>query len=204
LGNWLTFFVLGFLSVLSITNEFSNRTLRQNIINGLSRTDFFLAKLIYIISLSLTTTIIYAFFAFVIGWFHTENIFFSRITEGVEWIGRYFLMCLSFSTMGLFLGALFRKSGLSLFLFLIWTFFLEKILRYGIHYKFVKNETMHYYPMNATNDLIPPPVPKMLGQMMENNAFKLYLASQTAVIVVAVYIALFLAATYFLLKNKDL
>lgn len=204
LGNWLTFFVLGFLSVLTITNEFSNRTLRQNIINGLSRTDFFMAKVIYIIALSLFTTLIYAFFAFIIGWFHTDNIFFSRITEGGQWIGRYFLMCLSFSAIGLFLGMLLRKSGLSLFLYLTWTFFAEKIIRYGIHRQMVKNETMHYYPLNATNDLVPPPVPKMLNQMMENSSFKMYLEPQTAVIVVCVYLTLFLTLTYFLIKNKDL
>lgn len=204
LGNWLSFFVLGFLSVLTITNEFSNRTLRQNIINGLSRTDFFLAKLIYIIALSLFTTLVYVFFALIIGWFHTENIYFSRITEGGQWIGRYFLMCLSFSAIGLFLGMLLRKSGLSLFLYLTWTFFVEKIIRYGVHRSMIKNETMHYYPLNSTNDLVPPPVPKMLNQMMENSSFKMYLDPQTAVIVVSVYITLFLAITYFLVKNKDL
>ena len=36
-GNWMVFFVLGFLSVLMVTNEYNNRTLRQNIITGLDR-----------------------------------------------------------------------------------------------------------------------------------------------------------------------
>ena len=35
-GNWLSYFILGFLSVLTVTNEFSNRTLRQNIISSLT------------------------------------------------------------------------------------------------------------------------------------------------------------------------
>ena len=30
-GNWLTFFFMGFMGVLMVTNEYANKTLRQNI-----------------------------------------------------------------------------------------------------------------------------------------------------------------------------
>jgi hypothetical protein len=43
-GNWMVFFFLGFLGVLIITNEISYKTLRQNLITGMSREEYFLEK----------------------------------------------------------------------------------------------------------------------------------------------------------------
>ena len=45
-GNWVAYFSLGFISILNIMNEYSLKTLRQNIINGISR-----KKLLLIIKL---------------------------------------------------------------------------------------------------------------------------------------------------------
>jgi ABC-2 type transport system permease protein len=204
-GNWAAFFSIGFLSVLSITNEFEFKTLRQGVISGLSRQDVFLSKLLFIISLSAAATLIYTLLALLFGFITTETVYMSRVSEGLSWMGNFFMMCLGFSSFALFLGTMLRRSGISLFLFLTWEFFIEPILRYALHGKLVaKNETMHYYPMKAFNSLIPPPLPKMLNASVNGGEVKMILETNTAMIVSVVYIGLLLFGTYYLLKNRDL
>ena len=61
-GNWLTFFFMGFFAVLMITLEYSNRTLRQNIINGFTRVEFYKAKIYFVLAISFLATLYYAAF----------------------------------------------------------------------------------------------------------------------------------------------
>jgi ABC-2 type transport system permease protein len=204
-GNWAAFFSLGFLSVLSITNEYEYKTLRQGVISGLSRTDAFLSKVLFIVSLSALATVVYALLGLLFGALTTETIYASRVTEGLSWMGNYFVMCLGFSSFALFLGTLLRRSGVSLFLFLTWEFFIEPILRYAFHFRLIsKNESMHYYPMKAFNSLVPVPIPKMASGMVNNSEVSYVFNTNTAMIVAIVYIGLLLFGTYYLLKNRDL
>lgn len=204
-GNWAAFFSIGFLSVLSITNEFEFKTLRQSVISGLSRQDVFLSKLLFIVSLSVAATLIYTLFALLFGSITTETIYWSRVSEGFSWVGNFFMMCLGFSSFALFLGTLLRRSGVSLFLFLTWEFFIEPILRFALHNKLIaKNETMHYYPMKAFNSLIPVPLPKAASAMVNGGEVKMILDTNTAMVVAVFYIGLLFFGTYYLLKNKDL
>ena len=204
-GNWAAFFSIGFLSVLSITNEFEFKTLRQSVISGLSRTDVFLSKLLFIVSLSAAATLVYALLGLLFGSITTETIYWSRVSEGLSWMGNYFMMCLGFSSFALFLGTLLRRSGVSLFLLLTWEFFIEPILRFALHNKLIaQNETMHYYPMKAFNSLIPVPLPKAASAMVNGGELKMILDTNTAMVVATFYISLLLFGTYYLLKNRDL
>jgi ABC-2 type transport system permease protein len=204
-GNWAAFFSIGFLSVLSITNEFEFKTLRQSVISGLSRTDVFLSKVLFIISLSALATTIYALLALIFGSLTTETIYADRVTEGFSWMGNFFVMCLGFSSFALFVGTLLRRSGVSLFLFLTWEFFIEPIIRYAFHYRLIThNETMHYYPMKAFNSLVPVPIPGLAKKMVNDGDVSYILNTNTAMIVAIIYIGLLLFGTYYLLKNRDL
>jgi ABC-2 type transport system permease protein len=204
-GNWAAFFSLGFLSVLTITNEFEYKTLRQSVISGLSRTDAFLSKVLFIVSLSALATIVYALLALLFGALTTETIYASRVTEGFSWMGNFFVMCVGFSSFALFMGTLLRRSGVSLFLFLTWEFFIEPIIRYAFHFRLIaKNDTMHYYPMKAFNSLVPVPIPRMASGMVNGEGIKYIFDTNTAMIVSIVYIGLLLFGTYYLLKNRDL
>lgn len=204
IGNWLAFFFLGFLSVLSVTSEFKNRTLRQNIITGLSRKQVFLAKASFIIALSLMATIYYAICALAIGFFHTETIYMSKVTQEMDLVGRYFLMCLGYTSFGMLLGLLLRRTGLTLFLYLAYVMFIELILRWMVHMNIVSNKSMHFYPMNSVEDLVPIPISDMAKSFMSENNFDFFLSPTEAVISSCVYISLFLGICYYFLMRKDL
>jgi ABC-2 type transport system permease protein len=206
IGNWLMFFVVGFLAVQSIANETSFKTLRQNIISGLSRTDFFLSKFYALIVLNLAATLYYFLWAMIFGFTHTETVYASRIYENIDLVPRFFLMGMGYSALGLFFGVLFNRSILGLMLYFSYVMFLEKILRYLVLRRILGWNGMRYAPENAIDDLIPVPVPKMFNQMMRESGeeVRLFLTTFEAVAVAIPSICLLFLGAYYLLKKRDL
>lgn len=204
IGNWLCFFFLGFLSVLIITTEYSNRTLRQNIITGLSRKAFFLGKIYFILAICLGATLYYVLCVSLIGFFNTEVIYVSKVFQNIDYVWRYFLMCFGYMTIGFFLGLLIKRTGIALFLYLSYVMFLEAILRYGVHMKLFQHKSMHFYPMNAVEDLIPIPFTNQADFFLKQNGFELFLQPTEAILTTVVYIGLFLFLAYRFIMRADL
>jgi ABC-2 type transport system permease protein len=204
MGNWVAYFSLGFISILSITNEYSLKTLRQNIINGISRKNFYLSKIFFIGALCMAATVYYIILVFLFGIFNTETIYVSRIFENSDFIIRYFLMCFSFSSLGFLFGMFFRKSGISLFLYFAYTLFVERIIRYLVLEKILGSQYIGYMPANATNDLTPFPIPKGVKSMAGDASMKIFLNSAESLITATLFTILFLYLSYLALKNRDL
>ena len=203
-GNWLAYFIMGFIAVLTVTNEFSNRTLRQNIISGISRTDFFLSKTYFLIVIALMGTLYYAIVALLYGFFNTETIYASRIMENIDMIPRYFLMCLSFMSFGLMLGVLLRRTGIALFLYFAYIMFIERIIRYLILDRIFGKTAAMFGPMSATNDLTPFPIPKMIKGMAEESNMRIFLTPTESIITASLFMVLFFFIAYYQLKTRDL
>ena len=203
-GNWIVFFFLGFMGVLSITNEFSNKTLRQNIITGMSRREYFLGKITFVGAVSLAATLVYFLTGFFIGFYHSYSFELNDLAGNANYYFRYFLMCFGYMSFGLFLGTLFRRTGIAIFVFLAYGVFVEVILR-GLHvYFFGKTRTSLFYPLNAMEDLAPIPFKDLMEELINDWGFELFLSGNEAVITSSIFISLFLFGVYRILTKKDL
>ena len=203
-GCWLCFFFFGFLAIIAITTEYSYRTMRQNIITGLSRSQYFLGKFYLILAVSLLATAYYAFCALLIGYFNTPVVYWHKVVQDVAYIPRYFLMCFGYMSFGALLGFWAKRTGIALFLYLSYVMFLEAILRWGIHLQLWKHPSMHFYPMNAVEDLTPLPFTKMADEFLSNYGFSLFLSPAEAAITTIVYSSLFLWLSFRLVRRADL
>lgn len=203
-GNWLSYFILGFIAVLTVTNEFSNRTLRQNIISGISRTDFYLSKVYFLIVIAFLATFYYAIVALIYGILNTETIYAVKITENIDMIPRYWLMCLSFMSFGFMLGVLMRRTGIALFLYFAYVMFIERIIRYLIIGKFFGYTVALFAPINAANDLTPFPIPKVIKGMTDSAETRLFLTPTESTITALVFVIIFFMIAYWQLKTRDL
>jgi ABC-2 type transport system permease protein len=204
IGNWLVFFLVGFLAVQAISNETMNRTLRQNIISGLSRTDFFLSKLSFLTLINLGATLYYVLWVMIFGFASTETVYASKVYENVDISFRFFLMAMGYSSMGLFLGLLFSRSILGLFVYFSYNLFIERIIRWALIRKVLGYKAMLFMPANAMSDLVPFPVPKVLHSRDMGPEIQVYLTTNEAILTTLVYTALFLFGSYYLLKTRDL
>lgn len=203
-GNWLCYFIMGFIAVLTVTNEFSNRTLRQNIISGISRLDFYLSKVYFLFFIALSATVYYALVALSFGLGNTETLYMSKITENIDMIPRYLLMILTFMSFGFMLGVLLRRTGIALFLYFAYVMFIERIIRYLVLGQLFGKDIQGYAPINAANDLTPFPIPKIVTNMTESAELKLFLSPTQAVLTALVSTVVFLYVAYYMLKTRDL
>ena len=208
LGNWLSFFFLGFFGILLVTNEYSFKTLRQNIITGMSRKEFFVGKISFIAFVCLVVTLYYTLVSLAFGITHTETIYFTKVVQNIDYIFRYFLMCFSYTIFAFFIGTLTRRTGIALFLYLSYVMFIELFIRYAVHLKALSspNKTIHFYPMNATEDLVPFnfPMNNFAAGFTEKHNISVFLTSTEAIITTIFYTSIFMFLAYHIYQKRDL
>ena len=56
-SSWFSRFILAFVLIYHVSNEYAYRTVRQNVIDGLSRNDFIKGKLMLLVFLAVLATI---------------------------------------------------------------------------------------------------------------------------------------------------
>lgn len=126
-----------FLLIISITNEFSYKTHRQNIIDGLSRREFFLSKLSFASFLALLSAGLLLLLGLILGFSNSAVTSWEAITRNIFFIPVHAFQVLLFFLFAMFLALLIRKSGITVVLLLMYAWFLEPIAA-GI--------TEYYYP----------------------------------------------------------
>ncbi len=57
LASWFSLFILAFVLIFHITNEYAYKTVRQNIIDGYSRSDFFKSKFFMLLAIAILATL---------------------------------------------------------------------------------------------------------------------------------------------------
>ncbi|HNP19394.1 MAG TPA: hypothetical protein PKL31_13235 [Fulvivirga sp.] len=188
-------FFLAIVIILSVSNEFSYKTIRQNIIDGLSRVDFIKSKLATILLLSFGSAALVFFTCLITGLIYTPNLDYGDIFVGSEFVFAYFLDLFAFLIFTFFLTVLFKRSALTVFMLLLYRPIELTII--GLlpdNWDFIGD----YFPMQALTRLIEIPFPRYWFQEIQD-----YIAFD-AVAVVLVYIVLFVAAIHYKLKNSDL
>lgn len=204
-GSWFSFLFLGFIGVVIITSEVSNKTMRQNILTGMTRRSFYLGKLYVILTVGIWATLIYILSTILIGIFRTEAFKPEMIFEGHRWIIlRYFVMNMGYLSFGLFLGMILRRSGLAIFTYLAYIIFLEPMIRWAIHRNIYEHRSMNFYPMNAIEDLMPNPAFKVIDGFKNMTNFELLLSFREAALISVLSIGVFFLISYLNLIRKDM
>jgi ABC-type transport system involved in multi-copper enzyme maturation permease subunit len=150
----LFIFLPSVLVIMFITNEYTYKTHRQNIIDGWSRNNFMMSKLIDVVIVCLFATILYIITALVVGVINTGTTN-GNFWEGTKYIGLFFLQVFSQLSIALLIAFLVRKAFIALGIFLFYYFPLEPILvQLG---KKWANDAGEYLPLEISDRLIPFP-----------------------------------------------
>jgi ABC-2 type transport system permease protein len=204
IGNWLVSLLLGFMMINFITTEEVNKTMRQSIINGFTRKDYWMGKLLLLLIVSTYATMIYAISTIVIGWLKTPDVDVELLFDNNYGIFRFFLMSVGYLSMASFFGFWIKRGLLSLFAYLAYIMAIETIIR-GIHLYYYKDRSVLFYPANIIEDLMPNPFLIAPDTFMSRDVgFKVILSNVEAVGLSSLLIAIFLFITYRLITKKDL
>lgn len=153
-SSWLLYFP-GMLMILIITNEFTYKTNRQNIVDGLTRQQFVYGKILVAIVLAVITTIICFLNAVIFGKLHGSE--FSW--RGSEYIFYCFVQGLCYIFFGMILGVLIRRGGLAMGIFFLYGIVFETLLGGLLNYSGYV-EGWYFLPLQTTDTLIPVPFAK--------------------------------------------
>ncbi len=149
-------FIPAVLVIMLITNEYTYKTNRQNIIDGWSRRDFMFAKLLDVILIVFMVTLLYAAVAFIIGYTNTTEKKASHWSLAY-YIGLFALQTFSQLSLAFMVGLLVRKSFLALAIFLFYSIVAEPIAVNLLRYKFFRNDIGRFFPLEISDRMIPPP-----------------------------------------------
>ena len=165
IGYWASLFIV-FISIIVIiltTNEYGYRTNRQNVIDGWKRLQFYHAKVLIVVVLSLLVV------AYVImlgaGLRLMQSGSLTGLFNNFYLLGYFFLLALDYLGFALFLAICIKRSGLAIGIFLLYSAIIETILKAVIN-NYADKPFGNLLPLQASDELLPFPFPQMLKQMM--------------------------------------
>lgn len=187
--------ILAIMTVISITNEFQYRTLRQNVIDGLSRWQFLASKMLTNLLLSFLSVAMIMVISFTTGLIYTPSINWSYVFADMEFLLAYFIEIFAFLSFALMLGILIQRSGLTIILLLL-ARMLELIIRENID-EFVP-WLIPYLPLESIANLVPMPLKRYAFQEIRD-----YLTVESILISLA-WTFFFNYFSYLKLKRSDI
>lgn len=209
------FFKLFLLLVIvsMVSNEYSNKTLKQNLIDGLSKKEFILSKFYTVVLFALISTIFVFVISMVLGLIYSDFNEVSIIFSDLEYLLAYFIKLVGFFSFGLFIGMLIKRSAFAVGAMLIW-FIIETISYNIFKWNIFKDSNIadniyQFAPFHAMWNLIDEPfsrlnaVKTLASQVGEDLSYD-YSVHWYEIAIVLGWTFIFIYSSYILLKKRDL
>lgn len=201
-------FFFAIVVVSMIGNEYSNKTLKQNLIDGLSKKEFILSKFYTIVFFSLISTIVITIMSLFIGYYYSSFTEFAIVTRELEFLFAYFVKLVGFFSLCLFLGMLVKRSAFALaFLFVL---FIAEWIIYLFIWKASTEELatniQNFFPLKSMYKLIDEPFLRIAATKVPDNQelIRDYAVHFSEIAIVLGWTAIFIFLSYRLLKKRDL
>ncbi len=210
---WLKiFFAVVIVSI--VANEYSYRTLKQNLIDGLSKKEFLTSKFLTVLLFSVASTVFLFVVSLILGLFFSDYKELGIIFSDMQYILAYFLKLVCFFSFCMFLGIWVKRSAFALGFLGLWQV-VEGIIAVIFQYIRVKTDVdlfksvYNFLPLNAMSDLIVEPFTRFgavqsaanqLGESFDKD----YDLQFMNVIIVLGWTVLFIYWSYVILKRRDL
>jgi ABC-2 type transport system permease protein len=193
-GSGLLKIMIAIMVVISITNEYSYRTIRQNIIDGMSRLEFLVSKMLTNVVLSALSMVLVFLVALTTGLIYSPHFDMEYMFRGVEFYPAYFLEVFAFLSFALMLGIFVQRSGLCIIL-LLNSYLIELIIKENIDNYFP--DIIRFFPLESIMNLVPMPFARYAFQEIQDYV------SLSAVAIVLMWTFLFNYFSYLKLKRAD-
>lgn len=154
-------FIPAVMVIMFISNEYSFKTHRQNIIDGWSRDQFISSKLMDVAIITILITVYYFILALIVGLTSHDRLL--QDTWGMSYFtGLFALQTFAQLSIAFLIGFLVKKAFLALGIFLFYFVVLENLIVGFLSWK--KVPIAGYFPLEISDRLIPRPAFTYLGQ----------------------------------------
>ncbi|CAL1516514.1 ABC transporter permease [Chitinophaga sp. MM2321] len=175
--------LFGLLLMILVTNEYTYRTNRQNIIDGWERKQFVYAKLFWVLLLSVLAFVVATLTAAVFGAAYGTSGF---STEGFVYMFYYFFQVLLTLCFALLLSVLVKRAGFAIVIFLGYTMMLEQT------FVFILKKNVGpiggLLPLQTGDELLPFPLVGNMMKTVDRYEDSTYLVCLFVYIAIAIYL----------------
>jgi len=201
--------------VAMIGNEYSYKTIKQNLIDGMSKGEFLKSKVYTLVAFVGISTFLVFFISLILGGIYSDYNEFQIIFSELEYLLAYAVKLFGFFSFCLFLAILIKRSAFALGFLALWQVF------EGIAYGLLRwrlsdlipqlsaEQVIKFFPLQSIGNLITEPFTRLsaiqnIADQLGEGFTKDYGVSFLNITVVLVWSALFIWGSYSLLKGRDL
>ena len=195
--------LLAFIVVISITNDLSFNTMRQNIIDGISKKEFILSKVLLIFALGLVSTIFLFICGMGVGSIYSHVKEAKFIFHDLEFLFLYWLDLVKYCFFALTVAILIRKTGFVIVFLMIYSLFVEPVIGSILKYSPIKDNTAWIEPLlpssyfNASTGLIEVPFQRYFLQEVQEGIL------WQPTLIAIVWMMIFIGVVFLVLNRKD-
>lgn len=202
-ASYMSFFLLVYLSIWTITTEYSYKTLRQNLITGVSRRRYLLAKFVFLGTILLCSTLYLGLVTLFFGWWADGS---SEILGKEMWSLLYFALQNTFyMSFAFMLGLLFKRSGLATIIFYAYVMVVERIIRYLVMGELLGELSLgSYFPASTAWDTLPMYMVKRIPGFGDDDFLDILLTQEQAGALTFVYTLICWIISYRVFMKRDL
>lgn len=171
-ASWFSLFILSFIIIFHITNEYASKTVRQNIIDGYTKLDFLKSKIGMVMFMAVVATVYVFLVGLIAGVYFKANqpapvstpaipglpamssvTEFGGLFDGILFVLGYFLQVLAYFILAVMVSVLLRKGALAVMVyfgvFLIEIIFVSQLEGQGME------NLVAFFPLHAFSSLLP-------------------------------------------------
>lgn len=204
---------LAIVIVSMMANEYSYGTLKQNLIDGLSKEEFILSKFLTVVLFATVSTVFVFVMSLILGFSFSSYNEFGIVFSDLEYLVAYFVKLVGFFSFCLFLGIFVKRSAFALGFLMVWNI-LEGIAKGILTFKIfpdskIAAQIMQFFPLESMSNLIIEPfsrlsVIKTIGTQIGVNNTKDYSVHWGTILIVVLWTIIFVFMSLKLLKKRDL
>lgn len=209
---------LAIVIVSMMANEYTYGTLKQNLIDGLSKKEFIFSKFLVVGSFAAASTIFVFIMSLILGYSFSSYNELSIVFSDLEYLLAFFIKLFAFFSFCLFLGILVKRSAFALGFLFVW-FIGENIFYWLLKFVILGGDDKHknfgdtiiqYFPIESMSNLIKEPITRLSAIKTIENAVggaqtaKDYSIHFSQISIVLVWTFIFILTSYYILKKRDL
>jgi len=207
-------FFLAVVIVSMMANEYTYGTLKQNLIDGLSKKEFIASKFYTVLLFAFSSTVFVFIMSLILGYSFSSYTEFSIVATDLSYIAAYFIKLAAFFAFCLFAGIFIRRSAFAIGFIFVW-WIAEGIIRGVLRWKVfndgeIVDKIMGFFPLESMTNLIKEPFTRFQAykaletQMSGIQNIKYYGTHWYEYIIALFWLGFFVYISYRILKKRDL
>ena len=216
-NTYVAVYLKAFLAIVIVSmmaNEYTYGTLKQNLIDGLSKKEIIQSKFLVVFLFALSSTVFIFMLTLILGYSFSSFTEISIVFQDIAYIGAFFLDLLAFFSFCLFAGILIKRSAFAIGFIVMW--YLAEWIIYATLLNKVFNDTemtnkvTAFFPLISISNLLTEPVTRFKAyraiesQVNTSAVVRDYSVHWDSVAIVIIWTIIFMLMSYRILKKRDL